>query len=66
VPVPLQAKDLDAEPMQAGDTAGVQGGDDLVGRRGGLATAHRAEPDQGFGGQVDPGRGVQVGAPLTY
>ena len=60
MPVPRQAEDLDAEPVQAGDAAGVQGGDDLVGFGGGLAAAYRPEPDQGFGSQVDPGRGVQV------
>jgi hypothetical protein len=52
---------LDAEAVQLepGDgEVGDQGGDVAAG----LPAADRPEPDQGFGGQVDPGPLVQVGA----
>src|SRR5262249_43167460 len=41
---------------------GVQGGEQSLGVGGGLAATHRAHSDQGFGGEVDPGVVVQVGA----
>jgi len=47
VPVPLQAEDLDPEPVQPGDAAGVQRGDDLLGFAGGLAAAYDPSPTSG-------------------
>ena len=59
--VQVQAAGLDPEPVQPQAAAG-QRGDDDGDLGGGLAAAHRPEPDPGQRGQVDPGGGVQVHA----
>ena len=62
VPAADQAADLDAESVQPGQAAGVQGVQDQFGLGGGLAAADGSDADERFGGQVDPGAVVGVGA----
>ena len=62
MPAADQAADFDAESVQPGQAAGVQGVQDEFGLGGGLAAADGSDADERFGGQVDPGVVVGVGA----
>ncbi|HEY3259884.1 MAG TPA: hypothetical protein VGJ95_06375 [Pseudonocardiaceae bacterium] len=51
--VAAQAEDFDAEAVQPGDAAAVQGGQDPAGLGGVLTPADAADPDQRLNGKVD-------------
>jgi hypothetical protein len=53
VGVAAQAEDFDAEAVQPGDAAAVQGGQDPAGLGGVLTPADAADPDQRLNGNVD-------------
>lgn len=59
--VPVEAGDLDAETVQVQPACG-KGAHDALDVGAALAPAHRADPDERLGGQVDPGPLVEVGA----
>ena len=61
-PAAGQAADLDTEPVQPGNAAATQRGDDELDAGGGLTAADGADPDQRFGGELDSRALVGLGA----
>lgn len=59
--IPVETGDLDAETVQV-QLARGEGAHDALDVGAALASAHRADPDERLGGQVDPGSVVEVGA----